>query len=200
MLVDIKEIFPGMDDEGLARAVEESKERSKHGKAWGGTFTDTLGTLLSENGSDARNIRLALQHFRDQVVVDLGPGPLKSGYDLADTSNAKAYVGVEPYFEKDLAQKIGEADRINGTAVPIELDSTVVPVHMLAFLKLLKPDSVSVLAGGIDHKIIEPVYGEKVAQEIERVLDPNGAFISYKSDIRPNLGERQNGPVSVYRK
>ncbi len=136
--------------------------------------------------------------FQGQTLVDLGAAESTGGYELARTIGAKAYVGVEPYYADDLLKNIRnfplrnaeesikyreelqERMKREGVAIPY----AVVPVDMLTFLQSLPDNSVSILAGGIDHTITgEMPTGmvPAISAEMQRVLDPRGGLILISS-------------------
>jgi hypothetical protein len=153
----------------------------------------------------------AMKLFEGQIVIDLGAGTNENGILLSQELRAKAYVGVEPfshrvleYFVKNL-DETREKKQKNVTSVPKkEFDAkrfltslpgfykhripySIVENDMLTFLKRLPDNSVSITMGGIDLTIIrDPEYKKQVMQEIERVLSPQGAFLSYCSRIEPS--------------
>ncbi len=138
----------------------------------------------------------AKRYFKDQIVVDLGCGTDISMYRVCCISESRAYVGVDKKSAKLVKNLNSERAWKKYDRNVIRLDHTIEPKlshprkvpasyandDILSFLRKLPNDSVSVSACGIDASI-EP-NSERVPQiesEIERVLNPEGAYISLAS-------------------
>jgi hypothetical protein len=142
---------------------------------------------------------VGLKLFNGQVVVDLGAGHTASGYLLSELMKARAYIGVDLYntnsLNSDLEKLDFPGDNKAAASLGNELKSypgvqkhhipfSIVKDDMLSFLKRLPDNSVSITMSGIDRSVIEDVpYRQDVLKEIERVLDPNGGFLSSDSFI-----------------
>ena len=128
-----------------------------------------------------RDIDKIKPFFQDRVVVDLGAGGNDGGYHLANLACAKAYVGIEPFNSNILQGRVKEYHDSPG---PKSIPYSVVDLDMLAFLKNLKDDSVSMIASGIDDAIIHDWnYTSPLKKEIQRTLHPQGGLLSIMSEL-----------------
>jgi hypothetical protein len=129
------------------------------------------------------------RNFQDQIVVDLGAGKSRYGHSLCSLFGAKAYVGVEKHFAKELEEYISystpekiEKTFDRGPAGIEPIPAAIEDADMLSFLRRLPDNSVSIFASGIDRNIIcDNEYLDAVRKEIGRVLHPKGAYISHES-------------------
>jgi ubiquinone/menaquinone biosynthesis C-methylase UbiE len=149
-------------------------------------FTGYLGMTLPRHNRPKDPIEYlgtgliapSLAAFKDQIIVDLGAGISSSGYQIAQLVGAKHYIGVERFNADRLQPAI---ERI-GAKLPF----TVVKEDMLTYLQSIQASSVSIIAAGIDTTILQSeLKRDAVAAEIERVLHPEGVFLSVWSDIMP---------------
>jgi hypothetical protein len=131
--------------------------------------------------------------LRGKVVVDLGAGKDVQGYEVARMVGAKGYVGVEPFFARDLLQRM--EDYLGSEPWTLKerahIPASVVCDDMLRTLKRIPDDSVSLMAGAIDDCILgysseERDYVSEVNREITRVLHPSGVFINSSSEFFPD--------------
>ena len=204
ILVPIQEIIPALNLDELASLEEISR--------------DTKGILRERNlarenilASDSTNTREfvwellhytdyrkeAMKNLKDQVVIDLGAGPRATGYALAVLSEARAYVGVEPfnYFRLYKGLIAGE-QRNDKDYCQLYVDKKDIPASlvtddMLTFLRRLpKESSGCLLTSGIDRIISLDEYRKLVEVEIGRVLSPDRKYLAWKSAFNP-LGLRK---------
>ena len=115
-----------------------------------------------------------------------GDGQDPFGYVLAQLLGAKAYIGVDkffdPLFEYFSIQGIKERYHISPSDIPF----AAVKEDALDFLKRIPDNSASILTCALTGQIgIGRKYATVVEKEIARVLDPNGAYISMFSDFDP---------------
>lgn len=140
---------------------------------------------------------LGINHWKDQIVLDLGCGRGTSVYGAVCISGAKAYVPVDKFHMPRWLNKfiIGE-----GWESPLKdyekergLSVNRVPVYpvygdMCNLIEKLPNDSVGILIAGIDRVIInekETFDGknclETLLKEIPRILSSESACISFMS-------------------
>lgn len=130
--------------------------------------------------------------FKGQIVVDLGSGSTVFGYLIADRAKAKGYVAVEPVFARDLLYELTNtlnpelaSDIAHPTKPKHKLNKipvAIVEEDMLGFLKRLPDNSVSILNSGVDKFVIpDKAYRNAVAQEIMRVMSPEGGYVGQQN-------------------
>ena len=131
----------------------------------------------------------ARQHFKDNILVDLGAGRNIDGYILANTALAKAYIGVEQYHSNALNTILSDMQYVRERLKCKKLiPASIAAEDMLSFLTRLPDDSVAVLTSGIDLVILsDDDYAKEVDQEIARVLHPDSAYLSFYSNFDPEL-------------
>lgn len=138
--------------------------------------------------------------FEGQVVVDLGAGSQHAvDYYIADRAGAKHYVGVDTSIHDRLIDEIvsvgnqdlidyleeNDFDYLGPLHESNETPASFVIEDMLSFLKRIPDNSVSIFCSGIDRVIIsDERHREAIAQEIERVLHPEGGYIGSHSHIK----------------
>lgn len=136
---------------------------------------------------------LLKSRLKDQIVLDLGAGTgsTRDGsiniptIDVMRECGVRDLILVEPYFAKELANNVCTLEKNPHTISP--LNTWVIPENMYDFLRRLPDKSCSILTAGIDEWII--LYPEErmaIASEIQRVLHPQGVYLSVHSDI-PSL-------------
>lgn len=220
ILVSPDSLVPGLDTDGLDRQRGREDVRVWYGRKLEGTdaaqdLADKRVAAIPEVGSnsptrtipyanelyqpDSERLREVFSSFKNQIVVDLGAGSYPYGYYIADSAEAKGYIGVEPNFPYYLAGSLVRNTEIQYEDLPQSIDveprhllnktpAVVVNEDMLSFLKRLPDNSVSIFCSGIDYYIIpEQNYRDEVAKEIVRVLNPNGVYI----------GEQQVGHITL---
>jgi len=137
------------------------------------------------------------EKMKGQVVVDLGSDTSWQGYCLASLFGAKGYIGVdfftkgelegttEACLRESLVKRLREVEgidsKINNHIKPQAIPACIIQGDMLNFLKRLPDGSVSVFAFGISSEIIR--YGDKLGEEITRVLNEDGGYLEYGSTI-----------------
>ena len=166
------------------------------------TLSDTINYIWKEYFSELGPESAIFHLVENQVVVDLGAG---SGdcmmYNFCSTAGAKGYVGVDKFrdgfsefFSKNdedaiLNKQIQRSKRDHVSERIVKENFHAIPgagvkEDMLAFLRRLPDKSVSVITNGIDYHVIESQeYRNEVGKEIERVLHPEGVYITLGSDI-----------------
>ncbi|MEN9647635.1 MAG: hypothetical protein RLY57_439 [Candidatus Parcubacteria bacterium] len=136
-----------------------------------------ISRLLGKN----ERVKDFFREFAGQIVIEIGPGELLSGYEIASLSNARAYIGVEPFgFFRNLKKFLEAAER--ATTVPL-ITRSCVNTDALSFLKRLPNKSVSIFASQLESVMVQK-YREAVDEEIQRVLHPDGALIQYDSEFK----------------
>ncbi len=199
LLTSVKDQIEGIDTSGLhncdgfdsgitANTNVEVGARIGPGSE-GGTFYGIVDSFEwnPERVSDYSGLK-------DRIVVDLGAGNDEAGYELARIVGAKGYVGVEPFYTRQLA----DALKVNSMKNPSLFEErehipySVLCEDMLRTLMRIPDGSVSLMAGAIDDFIIprnvekNRRYVASVNDEIARVLHVNGVFIDYDSVFSPN--------------
>lgn len=120
-----------------------------------------------------------LDRFNNQIVVDLGAGKHSYAYRIAKLLEARAYVGIEPYWASELEESLSEEDEKSPDNA---LLWAVVPAGMLHFVDRIPDDSVSFFAFGIDGMILlDHGYSYSVNRLLSRVLHPDGAAFFWQS-------------------
>lgn len=191
---DIRELVPGINTDNMV-PIEEALSNEDVQKRLRDNMRDIgTPTLFTEYAYDALieardKLRPSFESaFKDKVVVDLGAGKNTVGYQIASLAGARAYVAVEPLGYHSLERRLkGQSTRevMDEGQKPVEY--TLVPEDMLTFLRRLPPDSVSVFSSAIDREVLpNREYQAKVEKEIERVLNPGGAYINFSSVFRPS--------------
>lgn len=143
-------------------------------------FTDHLLREIEKN----KEVATLFSLFKGQILIDLGPGCEDHGYQLAQLVEAKSYIGVEPNNAELLSANLSDSLE--------ELPAAIAPIDALTFLRSLPDHSVSIFCSGIDECIIkDQKYIQEVAQEIQRVLHEEGAYIEYESEFGYKLPEVQ---------
>ena len=192
-LVPVTEIIPNIDTKDIPPISKDVLTfKNRQPLTLTGANIEILYNILKKAEStdptqrefllkDIETIREVFRRFKDQIVVDLGAGVTLDGYRIVETTGAKAYIAVEPFNATPLKDEFNSPTNLAKKRLPDakHLKIAVVREDMLTFLKRLPDNSVSILVSGIDCMIIEEEYGELVAAEIERVLDPNGAFVEW---------------------
>lgn len=185
-IVYVREIVPGIDVNGLVplEAIAEGRiPRYEYGAY------SPYGLAAHANSIRPVILKKAgqLGKLREQVLVDLGAGAHADGFRIAQAAEARAYIGVEPHFARGLYERLQDVVPNADLGVLASISND----HMLAFLKRLPPDSVSVLIAGIDDFVVrDQSYLKQVGREIARVLHPDGAYISDRNFIRPTGDQR----------
>lgn len=193
-IVLIEQLIPGIKD---SPTEEIDYGTNRFGDSFMPEFLKALRALTSSR----ERLEILTKRFRDQVIVDLGPGDYGEGYFLAASLGAKGYVGVEKFrqnmLEKNLKSVTKESNNRYAESLHyfearegnIKPESDLIPASivgedMLSFLKRLPDNSVSILTSGIDSNIIpNEKYRREVASEIQRVLNKNGVYMTCASDI-----------------
>jgi len=120
--------------------------------------------------------------FRGRVVLDIGPGSgsLHSGYEATQLLGGSAYIGVEPYYYKNLSTAV-EA-YMQREPEKFEVPFVITSEDALVFLRRLKDNSASVMTSATDSFILRnKKYNEELEREIARVVGDDGAFVAFDS-------------------
>ncbi|MFA6447261.1 MAG: class I SAM-dependent methyltransferase [Patescibacteria group bacterium] len=182
ILDEMQTLYP-FDDEAWAGYAKEQRQQQLE------VTEAELMQVFERRGGTEHLFKL----FKGQVVVDIGCGPGCFGYYLAALAKAKAYVGVDKFFNKNgqiriTSEQIDDFFRSKMRAWPSgfqvhEIPGVAASEDMLDFLRRLPDRSVSILASGIDSYLIpNKEYLQAVNQEIQRVLHPDGVFMSNHSN------------------
>jgi len=181
------------------------------GFMWGlGGYTLTKEGASHKAESKKEALDLLREKFAGKVIVDIGPGEENYGYIFAKAIGAKAYIAVDPFYGGYLRHRIAGLGERFGRAQGDVRDALVrqltdvgasqaeieerellknmtpwnaVEDDALAFLRALPEGSVCVIMSGISENVIPGNHLEKITEEIGRVLDPQGAFLSISSQI-----------------
>ena len=209
----IPEIKPDLDTSKLTPEARENDKDGEFictGHSFDTAFLDRLLKLINDKSHNefyTNFVTGAREKINGQILVDLGAGNTNLGYCLSLLLGATKYVGVEK-FAKTVKELEKQLSQINIKSGKISLDNlavydgrkslkeqkiisinvltpaSVVQDKMLHFLKRLPNNSVSILTSGIHDQLIDnPDYRAAIAEQIERVLNPRGAYISNCSDI-----------------
>jgi SAM-dependent methyltransferase len=143
-----------------------------------------LDIIMKGSERDSSFINRSLEKLKGQTVVDLGCGrnyPAFQGF--LKTYGLRDYIGVETHviFGNDRARPVeglGDVaylDEDEGDAT----DGAVIRGDMLRVISRLPDLSFSVALNGIDDYVVnsETPYGVRLAEEIARVLHPDGLCI-----------------------
>lgn len=184
-IVDVLELVELNGREGLLTPEELGKKETT--KLHPSRF---FGHALFQYDDD---LALVKRYFKDQLVVDIGSGTDISAYRACCIAGARGYIGVDCANSYDAnlranllsEEKWAKHDaefKFLGERLKHMRDVPVALVYEKAqkFLRRLPNNSVSIYAGGIDVCMIP---SDKEARELEeqivRVLNSNGAFISH---------------------
>jgi len=185
----IEDLIPGIKTNGLMTLdtyFEGNKPKKDLFEGCGnpdGLDFETNANMFKSN----LKIKFGENFLYDQVLVDLGAGfsPHIHGYKMALELGAKGYVGVEPFNTLGLILNLEDNVKLIPEHKRIPL--SVVPADMIDFLKRVPDKSISVLCSGIDDFILDYYKRNEVAEEMKRVLSPEGVFLKDFSDINPKL-------------
>tara|TARA_Y100000034_G_scaffold87951_1_gene105504 strand:- start:8080 stop:8790 length:711 start_codon:yes stop_codon:yes gene_type:complete len=177
--VELKEIIPNANVEGLVRLVEIEKGRlpaigekvetnteefsDRHrfcqdfGKAVSSCFA--LDILQEER------LKIYINKFKNQIVVDLGAGETPDGYILALIGGAKAYIGVEPFYADVLIKRLTEKVKDLGEYV----DEGPTIIHLINRIRLHKEYGEG-LAKDIDLELLDSIPISIVAEDALKFL------------------------------
>lgn len=209
----ISGIKPDLETANLPKDIKENGDDDIFNRT-GNRFDNTYLSTLLELSNDKNNktffnklINGLRQKLDGQIIVDLGSGSTNLGYCSSLIFGASKYIAVEKFSDivsklidqlKKIEIKDGEIllnnlDTYDGRKILVEqkgLIDKLIPVSIvhdkiLHFLKRLPDNSVSILTSGINYALIDNTeYRDAIGLEIERVLDPNGLYISRSSDIK----------------
>ena len=206
-------IKPDLETPKLSKEAKETGNDcgfNRSGHSFDNTYLDKMLGFAKDKFNQeffTKFIKGVREKLRGQIIVDLGAGSTNLGYCTSLLFGADKYVAVEK-FENTLKNLTGELSKINLKDGEILLDKPglydgrkmlkeqkIVPIYklipaaliqdkMLHFLRRLPDHSVSILTSGINYALIDNTeYRDAIAREIERVLDPNGVYVSRSSDI-----------------
>lgn len=204
----LDQLIPGID---LSKLTKESRQQfleAKIGRAQADTsfFNNTYSTLIDIGVFEYNEHEMWAERFKGKTIVDIGPGASSIGYEFAQETGATAYVAVEPFFASHTKNSIERYISNNPNERLVQWNC--VREDGLAFIEALPKDSVCVVMAGIDG-IIPRERMEDIIREIQRVLDPDGAFLSIYSDTYqaadimdrdPSVKDNQNIKQFIKRK
>ena len=194
--VPLENLVNGIDLSGLRLdpifKVYESHEydnidswNKREGEAASTEYNDLLLRDI-RNPIGAEQLRKFMEIMRGTILIDLGARDC-DGYFLAKEFGARGYIGVDKFHCKNpniLNQEDGQLWGSRELKNKSDIPYTVVQEDMLDFLKRLPDNSVSILTTGVEVGI-EGKFARLVEKEIERVLDPKGAYITFFSKFEP---------------
>jgi hypothetical protein len=170
---ECKPLYAGWCRYFASKIVDQNLDRFEvHKKAMGEEYVNNL----------IKNSTEIFKKIEDNVFVDLGAGKVPFAYTIATMFNAKAYVGVEPFYFRKLSQ----CDFSKYAHEEKNIPYFIVPEDMLTFLKRLPNKSATIFISAIDNEVIpSKEYRNNVKKEIPRCISSNGAYIhsSCKSSI-----------------
>lgn len=193
-IVDIEQLIPGINIKGLndvkqliakVETGERKEERPK--ESIDSNYMMSFIPILE------RYSKLYPSNpFNGKVLVDLGAGSVPNGYLAAKLLGASGYIAVEPYNYRELYERLSSE---NGGLVEddeVAIPANVAPEDMLEFLRRLPDQSVNILTSGLDITILPDYHKRKeIEKEIERVLLPDGAYLSESSLLNPKKLKRE---------
>lgn len=218
-ILTVQELIPEIDSTDLSQDYPGSpiqrSSREEFVEAQKGlvNLSHAYAKYKAAHITERPELAKAFESFDGQVVVDLGAGQYTDGYDLANIGGARAYVAVEAAHAVMLARRIAvrknaEISKMSDEALRISWEVTdhvhveikgipasVVSEDMLTFLHRLPDSSVSIFCSGIDRIIVSNAqYRKLVAEQIERVLSPEGAYIgdTYSGHIELEEGSERS--------
>lgn len=192
-------ILPGINIAGLNRDEEFKRyeaptdeitlHNSYHEGRGDGAGTEYIMGILDyfnpgyKKSAEVLGIRNFIEpFFKGRVVVDLGAGDA-GGYYLARECHAKGYISVDKFRHPFVDYRIQES-LFHGGSKAQNIPFAVVMEDMLEFLRRLPAESVSILTSAVTVGIRRE-YAHQVEDEIVRVLDPQGAYITHFSEFTP---------------
>jgi len=210
-IVSVKQIIPGFDDRGInsveniargdLKTFRNLPKDVKNNPRWNSddetnriSYSDRFGKANSlahyvgfSGGDVFKKDGITFDELSGQVVLDLGAGKYGQAFMDILHAGARAYIGVELHYADQLHKNLSEG-RLSYFA---EKDATkdfqisISDEDMLSFLRRVPDNSVSMLMSGITDDITpNQEYRDDVRKEVERVLDPAGAYLSGMKCIR----------------
>ena len=158
---------------------------------FGSSFSQHVLSDLTRLGTDEdiRERIRELQYFlKGKILVDLGAGDNPFGYEIASLCNAQGYVGVETTYSEGLIKKIVELQALGRKKGVETIPAAVVAEDFRLFVQRLPPNSVCFFVAGIDNLVLGRANQDSIDTfegNIVKALHPEGAFISFCSDIYP---------------
>lgn len=151
--------------------------------------------ILTQRIALSKPLREDLRLLHGQTLVDLGCGMSGAGHRLACRFGARAYIGVDAFFENLRPEERPYIPCSIRSLIPVAWERQ----DMLAFLERLPDRSVSILATGIDVCVIPSFrHLQSIGEQITRVLHDDGLAIVYSSDIEPpKLNRTSHGLLGV---
>lgn len=196
-IVPVEELIPDIKPE------TEVAGKSYGSNHFDNNFMPEFLKAVSDFTCNPETLEILRRRFKDQILVDLGPGTSRGGYDVAVALGCKGYVAVERFWHQQLTEgsrsEYETLDRVDalykkyhffqtrkGNIKPeIHLiPASVAAEDMLTFLRRLPDNSVSVLTSGIDTTIlVNTEHRREIAKELQRVLSEKGMYMTCASDI-----------------
>ncbi|MBV9349742.1 MAG: hypothetical protein JO026_03245 [Patescibacteria group bacterium] len=203
---DVAALLPGLATHGLIDtsnryelqdAVVRNKRRYESSDAIEGE------PLLANSGPVSARLENALRflvdekpgffsrlqgRFRGITLVDLGAGDSWHGHTVASMLGCAGYVAAEPYHAVNLNENLRDNSdhlerRHREGKAPMPVPWAVIPEDMRTLLNRVTPNTISVMATGIDHYILSPQYAAEVVSQMSRTIHNDGAGIFLGSAI-----------------
>lgn len=201
-IVEVKDIIPGaLGDftsvkeirEGNLRHIKLTKEEINSSRTKDRLLfehTQNIGLpapaaflgdfLATQNKEILFTINGPFSGLKDKIVVDFGAGQLPNGYLIAREVEARAYIGVEPFYtdrllkslEKDALESYVESYYSSVITNKENIPRTVSDWDILNFLKNIPENSVSFLIFGqaANREIISNKDSKEIEDEIYRTV------------------------------
>lgn len=168
-VTSVESLIPGTKIDDLPALDTKSKPKYENREGCSSNHTpysDLALELFKE--LDKEKVEEIKESFKDTVIIDIGAGRYKIGYNLACALGAKGYIAVEPFNFHDLARDFSRQDA-NPEDNPIPFN--IVAEDGLSFLERLPTESVLTFTFGLgDGAVIgEKSYLDKLENEIRRV-------------------------------
>ncbi len=131
-----------------------------------------------------------LSYLKNQVVLDLGSGPDSRNFqNILSRFQPKGYIGVDTHSYFGPRRSIKRLEGVGDVVYLDEmegdkLEGLVIRGDMLKVASRLPEHSVSIALNGIDEFVVNSrsPYGERLAVEVKRILDPEGVIIGITGD------------------
>lgn len=128
------------------------------------------------------------------IGVDINANAVRMGNDLQEFTSTSIKTGIKNLLKfedyshysesENQKRKAGKEKVINDTLGTEIIPASIVRDDLLSFLKRLPNNSVSIFTFGIDNNVIpDERYRQEVGQEIQRVLNQKGGYLTYTSNI-----------------
>jgi|GEM_PF-2052813 len=215
-IVSVNELIPNI------KPKNEKEIEYRSTNHFDNAFMPEFMNKLKGLTQNRETLKILIERLKGQILVDLGPADTGGGYLLATSLGCKGYIGVEKFWHRQLLEnlesftqekideQLDELDYFKDYefssktfGASIKPEGRLIPVatvndDMLLFLKRLPDNSVSILTSGIDSTIIpNESYMRELADEIQRVLNKDGTYMTCVSDVPVRGLERIENTISV---